>query len=92
MPVKVIKRDGRLQEFDLKKIIIVLERISDEMDEPLTASDLGNIADSVETRLYELKRENISTNEIEQILTVQLRELNFNKIANAYEEFEKSIK
>jgi len=46
--LKVRKRDGRIQDFNLGKIRLTIERVSDEVQMPLTGSDLDMISKSIE--------------------------------------------
>ena len=41
--MKVRKRDGSLQDFDIDKVKLTLERMSDELNRPFTGSDLSDI-------------------------------------------------
>lgn len=89
--MKVKKRDGRLQDFSINKIKLTLERVSDELGEPFTGSDLRILTETVELKIVETGKEIIESAEIYKIVIERLRRYGFAGIAKAYEEFEKSF-
>lgn len=83
----VRKRDGRLQAFDLNKIELTLERISDESNRPLTGADLNILIRAIEKEFKNLRKDIIESKEIYGIVLQKLRQLGFKKIAKIYREF-----
>jgi len=85
--MKVIKRDGRLQEFDLDKIIRSIGAASDDAGKPLNTSDLHNIARDIEKSIKKLGKEQISFDEIRTIVIDTLEKNGFKDVAKAYMNF-----
>lgn len=75
--MKVIKRDGRRQDFDLDKIIRSIEAASDDVREPLTESDLHNIAKDIEKTIKDLGREEVLYSDIRKIVLDVLKKKDF---------------
>lgn len=82
--MKVIKRDGRVQEFDLDKLARSIDAASDDAGEPLTESDLHNISKDIEAILKSLGKEEITHDEIRKIVLDVLEKEGFKDIAKAY--------
>lgn len=82
--MKVIKRDGRIQEFDIGKIQITLENVSDEISEPLTASDIKKLLASIEKAVCSRNQDEIRSSEIFEIVIEKLEKAGFSDIAAAY--------
>jgi len=93
--LKVIKKDGRVQPFDLSKIIFALERISDECSQPFTQSDLTFVAKNIEKSIraaMENKDEDIiHTSKIRTIVIKELEQAGFKHIADCYKEYVKGF-
>lgn len=87
--MKVIKKDGRIQEFDLKKIKLSIQRASDDMIEPLNESDSVRIANAITTRLLEKDKDTIEYREIHNKVVEALYEFGFNELANFYDKASK---
>lgn len=87
--MKVIKRDGRLQDFNIKKIMISLEISSDEIGQPLNNSDIDNIARDIFLEIESRKIDNIPSVVIRDIVTKQLSKYGFVEIAKHYNEYTK---
>jgi transcriptional repressor NrdR len=83
--MKVVKRDGRIQDFDLDKIIVSIERASDDIGEPMNESDANCAAQSIEKNIKAQGKEAITFQEIRNIVTSELKKLGFSDIAAAYE-------
>lgn len=80
----VRKRDGRIQDFNLGKIRLTIERVSDEVQMPLTGSDLDMISKSIERDLASRGEDIIDTAEIGKTVVAQLEDFGYKKIAVAY--------
>ena len=89
--MKVKKRNGSLQDFNMDKIKLTLERVSDELNRPLTGSDLRVLTEAIEKNILETKKEIIESAEIYKIVIEKLRRLGFTRIAKAYEDFKKKF-
>ncbi|EYE89355.1 ATPase [Fervidicella metallireducens AeB] len=82
--MQVIKRDGRLQDFDLDKIIRSIGAASDDVDEPMNSSDLHNIAKNIKDEIQATGKDKIDYSEIRQLVVNKLKEYGFKDIAEAY--------
>ena len=87
--MKVIKRDGRIQEFNINKIITTLEKVSDEIEEPFTESDIENLSEDIEKALKGIASDSINVNDIQDVVTKKLENLGFSKAAKHYREYRK---
>ncbi|MCX7884763.1 MAG: ATP cone domain-containing protein [Caloramator sp.] len=85
--MKVRKRDGRLQDFDLEKMIRSIEAASDEVGEPMTLSDLHNVSKEVEKILMSKYKDEVSYMDIRDAILTELKNSGFEDIAKAYSEF-----
>jgi transcriptional repressor NrdR len=83
--LKVRKRDGRIQDFNLGKIRLTIERVSDEVQMPLTGSDLDMISKSIERDLASRGEDIIDTAQIGKTVVAQLEDFGYKKIAVAYQ-------
>lgn len=87
--MKVIKKDGRLQDFDIKKIILSIERASDDVKESMNESDGENIAHLIVRKLDKLAVDEIESTKLKKIILDSLYELGFKDIAEGYFKGEK---
>lgn len=85
--MKVIKKDGRIQEFDIEKIKLTLERVSDEVGKPFTKSDIDNLAKFIQKAISDTNKEYMRSFEIHRIVVEQLKVAGFNHIAQAYDDY-----
>ena len=46
--MKVKKRNGSLQDFNMDKVKLTLERVSDDQGRPFTAADINRLTDAIE--------------------------------------------
>ena len=67
--MKVIKRDGRLQELDLEKIKISILSATNESKELLNESDVKILVEDIDSKIKEVRKdgENTSSYEISGI-------------------------
>lgn len=82
--MKVIKKDGRLQEFRIRKIILSLERASDEARKSINESDSENISRMIMSEIRKLAVDKIESNKLKEIIIKCLKELGFTAIAEVY--------
>lgn len=84
--MKVIKRNGRLQKFDINKIKVSIMRTSDDLKEPLNSADIDNITRSIEDTIKTYNQDSIKAQEVHRIVVEELRKCGFNHVAEAYDE------
>jgi len=82
--MKVVKRDGRLQKFDLNKIKTSIYRASDDANQPLNTSDIDNIAKDIEITIKNLQKDNVRFDIIQEIVISQLEKSGFNTLSKYY--------
>lgn len=82
--MKIIKNNGRIEEFNLSKIKHSILNASIEINEPLTDADLKIIEKEVLNILKVLKREETSSYEIFAIVLKVLSKLGFMHVCKAY--------
>ncbi|OQB21738.1 MAG: anaerobic ribonucleoside triphosphate reductase [Firmicutes bacterium ADurb.Bin182] len=82
--MQVRKKNGSLQDFNIDKIMLVIEHISDECNQPLTLSDINLIRKSVLKSVENKAVDVISTAEIRDIVFSELSRSGFSDIAAAY--------
>ncbi|MCX7904592.1 MAG: ATP cone domain-containing protein [Caloramator sp.] len=85
--MKVLKKDGRIEEFYKDKIITSIENASDDVKEPLTLSDVENVVHEVEKILYNLNKKEVTTHEIREVIILVLKNFGFHDVAEAYKNF-----
>ena len=89
--MQVIKRNGSIQPFDINKVLLTVERTSDEAKTPLTASDLRNIGNVVTNKLKNKASDYVHATEIKAVVKETLQEMGFALIAKHYSEPERHI-
>ena len=82
--MKVIKRDGRLQEFDLNKIKTSIYRASDDASQPLNESDIENLGKSIERGLQNYQKGSINSDIIQVFVLRELKKQGFSVVAAYY--------
>ena len=82
--MKVKKRSGLLEEFNLEKIKTSIARASDDARKPLTNSDVDNLAHRIKKGLEEIKKEIVSSKEIFRIVVAKLDEDGFKSVTEYY--------
>jgi transcriptional regulator NrdR family protein len=83
--MKVLKRSGNLEDFNIEKVKISVGRVSDEMEEPLTDSDLNFIAAQVEKGIFEKHQGQVSYRDVHFLVVDVLKLVGFPKIAAQYD-------
>ncbi|MBU3142398.1 ATP cone domain-containing protein [Clostridium sp. CF012] len=84
--MKVIKRDGRLQEFDLSKIKTSIDRASDDARQPLNESDLENLARNIQKDLKNYQKESIHSDIIQKFVLLELEKQGFKVVSEYYKQ------
>jgi transcriptional regulator NrdR family protein len=82
--MKVIKQDGKLQNFDLSKIKTSISRASDDAGQPLNESDIENLARGVEKALKNYEKDNIHSNIVQNFVLRELEKAGFKIVAQYY--------
>ncbi|WP_426349882.1 ATP cone domain-containing protein [Alloiococcus sp. CFN-8] len=82
--MKVIKRDGRFEDYDISKIKRTICNASDDINKPLTEGDLKNLGDLIDHSIRESFSESVPSNEIRNIIESTLRENGFSAVASSY--------
>lgn len=82
--MKIIKKNGRIEEFDGSKIKRSVLNASSGINEILTDSDLKVIENEVLNTLKIINREETSSYEIFAIVLNVLKKLEFNDVGKAY--------
>jgi transcriptional repressor NrdR len=89
VPALVIKRDGRREPYDRRKVLGGLVRACEKR--PVTSRELEEMADSVDSALNRKDDREIRSEEIGRILMQRLRELDqvaYVRFASVYRRFE----
>ena len=84
-------KNGSIQPFDINKVLLTVERTSDEAKTPLTASDLRNIGNVVTNKLKNKASDYVHATEIKTVVIETLQEMGFAFIAKHYSEPERHI-
>lgn len=82
--MKVKKRNGRIQEFNLDKIKLSIQRASDDMNKPLNESDSNRIVNTINAELLAKNKATIEYREIHSKVVEILNEFGFKDLANFY--------
>ncbi len=87
--MKVLKRDGRYQEYDLDKIKLSIERASDEARQPFTLSDIEMLGKDIHSTILNIETDTIKSVDIHNIVYNQLKNAGFDKVARCYRDYAK---
>ena len=82
--MKVIKRDGRFQSFDLSKIETSIYRASDDANEPLNESDIHNLARSIEKEIQNLQKDTVHSYLIQGLVLGEIEKSGFHQVGKYY--------
>lgn len=83
----VVKRDGRKVPFNSVKIYNAIKRSSDEVNSNLLESELFNLVEKIISNIDKLNVDEISVEDIQNIVEYILNEFNFNSIRKAYSSY-----
>jgi transcriptional repressor NrdR len=89
IPYVVVKKDGRREPFDRKKLRAGLVKACEKR--PVPPARLDAIVDEVETRLYDSEQREMATSDIGSLVMERLRELDkvaYVRFASVYRKFE----
>lgn len=88
MPWKVIKKDGRREDYDRAKIMKGITTACEKR--PISVSQIEALVDSVEEELEELCKQEVSTEEIGELVMQKLQKLDdiaYVRFASVYRQF-----
>ena len=88
MPWKVIKKDGRREEYDREKILKGITTACEKR--PISVSQIEMLVHSIEEELEELSKQEVSTKEIGELVMRKLQELDdiaYVRFASVYRQF-----
>ncbi len=89
IPYMVVKKDGRREKFDRKKVLNGLLRACEKR--PVSMSNLAQLVDEVEGRLSESSEREISTTEVGELLMERLKTMDkvaYVRFASVYRDFQ----
>lgn len=89
IPYMVVKKDGRREHFDRKKLRAGLVKACEKR--PISPAQLDAIVDEVETHLHDIEEREVSTSDIGARVMDRLRELDkvaYVRFASVYRKFE----
>src|SRR5215471_13477618 len=89
IPYVVVKKDGRREAFDRKKLRAGLVKACEKR--PVPPAKLDAIVDEVETRLYDSEEREMATSQVGSLVMERLRELDkvaYVRFASVYRKFE----
>ncbi|ATD54506.1 ATP cone domain-containing protein [Clostridium chauvoei] len=89
--MKIIKKDGRIEEFIPKKIITSIENAANDIGELLNESDLRVLVGDIEKKLMEIRKDSLITSSYEVVGVVFyiLKRDEFSDILKSYIEHNK---
>ncbi len=89
--MKIIKKDGRLEEFNVKKIKTSIENAARDSGTMLNESDLKILVNDAEKTLLKTRKDSLITSSYEVIGVIFdiLKRDGFNSILKSYVEFDK---
>ncbi len=89
--MKIIKKDGRLEEFNPSKIRTSIENAAKDSGSFLNSSDLKILSSDVEKAIRTIRKDSLITSsyEVIGIIFSILKNDGFNNILKAYIEFDK---
>ena len=82
--MEVIKKDGRREEFNIKKIRRSIASSASDCGIVLTESDLTNACNMIENTISSGGKKETSSYEIFGVVVYKLQELKYSKVVQAY--------
>ncbi len=83
--MQVIKKNGRLQDFQLEKIERSMSGASDDIEQPLNESDIHLLSDKINKEIHKNDKDKIKFSDIRKIVVDTLIEMGFDDVAESYE-------
>lgn len=89
--MKIIKKDGRIEEFNIKKVKTSIENAARDSESMLNESDLKIITSDIENTLLKIRKDTLITSSYEVIGVIFeiLKRDGFNNVLKSYVEFGK---
>lgn len=89
--MKIIKKDGRIEEFNIKKVKTSIENAARDSESMLNESDLKIITSDIENTLLKIRKDTLITSSYEVIGVIFeiLKRDGFNSVLKSYVEFGK---
>ncbi len=84
--MKVLKRNGSVQEFSMNKVKTSIRNASEDTHKPITDGDVEILSRAIERRLDSLMREEITSNDIFEHTLLVLMKYRFYELAKQYRE------
>ncbi|GHV19713.1 transcriptional repressor NrdR [Planctomycetales bacterium] len=87
-PIKVTKKDGRVESFDRKKIVAGIARALRKR--PLSSEEIENLSDSVEREIFEQNDRQVASSLIGETIMRHLHQVDpvaYVRFASVYREF-----
>lgn len=86
--IKVIKKDGRIEDFNDSKVMRSITNSADRVKIQFNKSDLDTICMDVEKKIKEIRKDGspTSTYEVRSLVVELLIDIGFSKVANSYVE------
>jgi len=88
MPWKVIKKDGRREDYDRGKIMKGITTACEKR--PISVSQIEQLLDGIEEEIEELSKQEVSTREIGELVMAKLQKLDdiaYVRFASVYRQF-----
>ncbi len=89
--MQVLKRNGQLQDFNIEKVKTSIECTSNDINQPLTASDINQISNEVEETVNKKYKNPVDYRDIHNTVVIVLKEMGFSSMAKSYDESENSF-
>ncbi|MFD3156663.1 ATP cone domain-containing protein [Haloimpatiens sp. FM7330] len=83
--MKVVKKDGRIENFDISKVMTTIARASDDANTPLTSSDVENLSEDVRDNIVTNYKDPVHVIQIRDAVIRELQKLGFRSIASVYD-------
>ena len=89
--MKIIKKDGRIEEFNIKKVKTSIENAARDSESMLNESDLKIITSDIENTLLKIRKDTLITSSYEVIGVIFeiLKRDGFSSVLKSYVEFGK---
>ena len=88
--VYVLKKRTGVEQFDFIKLKRSIENVSDEINQPLNASEVDNIVKFIRESIKKDNLHIIESMKIRTMLVSRLKEIGYDKLADHYEKFYKA--
>ena len=87
--MNIIKRDGRIQELSISKLKMSIQKASDDINAPLTQSDISHLIEDINREFKNIKVKIIPADQVQNIVYNVILDNGFNELAEFYKVYEK---